>query len=135
MNAEAPRLYTPEEAAAILNGHPAPFSARAGDVTPGGLRAAAHRREIPFRLWRGKVRFTDEDLQAAVAQTAVLPFAVSGGIPPTSCGFALRPGRSRRGAHANSANVSASAASCRSRRRLIAKTAHPGIGRAACDGR
>jgi hypothetical protein len=68
---ELTRLHTPEEAAAILSGHPAPFSARAGDVTPGGLRAAAHRREIPFRLWRGKVRFTGDDLRTAVLLAAV----------------------------------------------------------------
>ena len=89
MNADAPRLYTPEKAAEILNGHAAPFSARAGDVTPGGLRAAAHRREIPFRLWRGKVRFTDEDLHGAVTTTAVP--AVPAGPPPGS--ITLPPGR------------------------------------------
>jgi hypothetical protein len=80
---QAPRLYTPEEAAAILSGHPAPFNARAGDVTPGALRAAAHRRRVPFRLWRGKVRFTSEDLRTAVLQSAVaaLPRPAEASVP------------------------------------------------------
>jgi hypothetical protein len=81
---QAPRLYTPEEAAAILSGHPAPFSARAGDVTPGALRAAAHRRKIPFRLWHGKVRFTSEDLGTAVLQSAVAALPRPAEVP-VSC--------------------------------------------------
>ena len=36
MIADAPRLYTPEEAAEILNGHAAPFNAR---------RATSHRAD------------------------------------------------------------------------------------------
>jgi hypothetical protein len=132
MIADAPRLYTPEEAAEILSGHAAPFNARAGDVTPGGLRAAAHRREIPFRLWRGKVRFTDEDLRAAVAKTAVPAAAAPDSIPMPRSRSALG-GRSRRGSLGTPANVSGSSADAASRRQLTAKAARPGGAQVAGD--
>src|SRR6266851_821561 len=132
MVADAPRLYTPGEAAEILNGHAAPFNARAGDVTPGGLRAAAHRREIPFRLWRGKVRFTDEDLRAAVAKTAVSAVAAADSIPMPRSRPALG-GRSRRGSRGALTNVSSSPAGTTSRRQLTAKAARPGRAQAPGD--
>ncbi len=132
MIADAPRLYTPEEAAEILNGHAAPFNARAGDVTPGGLRAAAHRRKIPFRLWRGKVRFTDEDLRAAVAKTAVPALPAAGSIPMPRSRPALG-GRSRRGSPGALPNVSSSLAGTTSRRQLTAKAARPGRAQALGD--
>ena len=134
MTADAPRLYTPEQAAEILNGHAAPFSARAGDVTPGGLRAAAHRREIPFRLWRGKVRFTDEDLRGAVTTTAVPAVPAErapGGItlPPGRRSHSGRPGR----VHAAS-NAASPAEVAGPARRLTAKTVRTGAGRPAGSG-
>ncbi|HUY49417.1 MAG TPA: hypothetical protein VMV92_27450 [Streptosporangiaceae bacterium] len=132
MIADAPRLYTPEEAAEILNGHAAPFNARAGDVTPGGRRAAAHRREIPFRLWRGKIRFTDKDLRAAVATTAVPALPAADSIPMPRSRPALG-GRSRRGSPGTPANVSSSPAGTTSRRQLTAKAARPGRTQAPGD--
>ena len=135
MNADAPWLYTPEEAAEILNGHAAPFSAGAGDVTPGGLRAAAHRREIPFRLWRGKVRSTDEDLHGAITETAVpaVPTEPAPGSITLRHGRRPHSGRPGRRIHA-APDASGSTATAGSARRLVAKTVRTGIGRSAGSG-
>jgi hypothetical protein len=127
---EVARLYTPEEAAAILSGHRAPFSARAGDVTPGGLRAAAHRREIPFRLWRGKVRFTGEDLRTAVLQAAVsaLPAPAEASVPCVRRTRATHPPRRR---SASAARDIPPQHGPGTRRRLVARTPGHGGGSAA----
>jgi hypothetical protein len=119
---QTPRLYTPEEAATILSGHPAPFSAHTGDVTPGGLRAAAHRRQIPFRLWRGKVRFTSDDLQVAILQAAVAAAAPPDPTPPARARGTTRSHRAAGRLTSTMPNGPAEH-ELGTRRRLTAKTA------------
>ena len=64
---DLPRLFTPAEAAEILQQLGLP------EMTECALRTRAYRRQVPFHLNGRRVRFTDEDLREIVEGQARRP--------------------------------------------------------------